>query len=78
MRMLFRVSRIRLAEIVCIIFLGFISIPVEVLAEIVEGGVGLAYGKDHAYFLKAPPGWMLDTESGAEQGIFAAFYPKGS
>ena len=47
-------------------------------AEITEGGTGLAYGEDHAYFLTAPAGWMLDTESGVEQHLFAVFYPKGS
>src|SRR2546423_1242527 len=47
-------------------------------AEITERGTGLAYGDDHAYFLTAPQGWVLDTESGVEQHIFAVFYPKGS
>jgi hypothetical protein len=47
-------------------------------AEITEGGLGLAYGKGNAYFLTAPPGWMLDTESGASQHVYAVFYPKGS
>lgn len=43
-----------------------------------EEGIGLAYGKDHAYFLTAPPGWVLDTDCGASQNLYAVFYPKGS
>ncbi len=54
----------------------FSSVPA--IAEITEGGTGLAYGTKHAYFLTAPHGWMLDTDSGKSQHIFAAFYPKGS
>jgi hypothetical protein len=46
--------------------------------NVTDEGTGLAYGKDHIYMLKAPPGWVLDTKSGSGQGIFAAFYPKGS
>jgi hypothetical protein len=41
------------------------------LAEKTECGTGLAYGKDHAYFITAPHGWLLDTESGASQGVYA-------
>ncbi len=45
-------------------------------ADILEEGVGIVFGGDHAYSLKAPKGWVLDNESGVDQGIFAAFYPK--
>jgi len=47
-------------------------------AEITELGTGLCYGGGHAYFLTAPAGWVLDNESGREQGVYATFYPKGS
>ncbi|MFM8808415.1 MAG: hypothetical protein ACKOJB_05835 [Chthoniobacterales bacterium] len=46
-------------------------------ALIQEAGMGIVYGKDHAFSLTAPKGWMLDNESGLEQGVYAAFYPKG-
>ncbi|MEP6670925.1 MAG: hypothetical protein ABJF10_17330 [Chthoniobacter sp.] len=47
-------------------------------ASITEQGGGIVYGQDYAYHLKAPKGWMLDNESGASQGVYAVFYPKGS
>src|ERR1017187_9021755 len=39
---------------------------------------GLIYGKNHAYWLTAPKGWILDNKSGVSQGLFAVFYPQGS
>ena len=48
------------------------------LASIIEQGTGIVYGEDHAFKLTAPPGWMLDNESAARQGVHAVFYPKGS
>lgn len=48
-----------------------------VQALISEGGLGIVYGQDHAFSVKAPKGWMLDNESGVQQGVHAAFYPKG-
>jgi hypothetical protein len=39
---------------------------------------GLIYGKNNAYFLNAPDGWILDNQSGVKQGLYAVFYPKGS
>lgn len=47
-------------------------------ASIIEEGRGIVYGDDHAFSLKAPKGWMLDNESGVNQGVHAVFYPKGS
>lgn len=38
---------------------------------------GIIYGKDHAYGLSAPQGWVLDNQSGVNQGIHAVFYPEG-
>ncbi|MFA7339306.1 MAG: hypothetical protein WC028_21175 [Candidatus Obscuribacterales bacterium] len=67
----------RLAEILlALALLLWLSLPT--LAEKTECGTGLAYGKDHAYFITAPQGWLLDTESGASQGVYAVFYPQGS
>jgi len=68
----------RAANIAFILALALNSFQISTLAEKTEGASGLAYGEDHAYFITAPPGWILDTESGARQGVFAVFYPKGS
>ena len=43
-----------------------------------EQAGGIIYGKDHAFIIQAPKGWILDIESGVSQGIAAVFYPKGS
>jgi hypothetical protein len=47
-------------------------------AEILEGERGTAYGKDHIFSLKAPSGWLIDTESGSNRGLGLVFYPVGS
>jgi len=44
----------------------------------VEGGYGMVRGPGYAFLLKAPAGWVIDASSGAEQGLPAVFYPKGS
>ena len=62
-------------------FLAMISTALFVsttFASIIEEGLGVVYGADHAFSLTAPKGWMLDNESGVQQGIHAVFYPKGS
>ena len=48
-----------------------------VRADILEEGVGIVFGADHSFSVKAPKGWVLDNESGVDQGVHAAFYPKG-
>lgn len=48
------------------------------LASQVDGGSGIVYGKDYAYFIKAPEGWIFDNESGVSQGLVAVVYPAGS
>src|SRR6184192_582796 len=39
---------------------------------------GMIFGRNHAYVLSAPKGWVMDNESGVSQGLHAVFYPKGS
>jgi len=39
---------------------------------------GIIYGKNYSFALTAPKGWVLDTNSGRQQGLQAVFYPKGS
>ncbi len=43
-----------------------------------DGGAGIIYGDKHAFGIAAPPGWVLDNQSGLEQGLQAVFYPRGS
>lgn len=38
---------------------------------------GIIYGKNHAFSLTAPAGWILDNKSGVGQGLHAVFYEKG-
>ena len=38
---------------------------------------GIIDGKNHAFALTAPDGWVLDNKSGVKQGIYAVFYKKG-
>jgi len=42
-----------------------------------DGGAGIVYGKDHAFSISTPKGWVLDNSSGVSQGLHAVFYPKG-
>lgn len=43
----------------------------------VENGTGIVHGSDHAYFIQAPKGWVLDNACWADRGIFAVFYQAG-
>jgi hypothetical protein len=47
-------------------------------AEQVEEGYAVLRGKDYAFRLKAPRNWVLDNESGRDQGLNVVFYPKNS
>lgn len=55
-----------------------LSCSLPATANVIPGGTGISFGKNHAYILKAPPGWSLDTDAGAEQNLLAVFYPDGS
>ncbi|HEV2047381.1 MAG TPA: hypothetical protein VGQ95_12390 [Chthoniobacterales bacterium] len=39
---------------------------------------GIVYGPKAAFNISAPEGWVLDNESGAQQGLPCVLYPKGS
>ena len=71
-----RMTKKMLSLAIAGIMIGALHSPA--FAEYFEGGTGIAHGKDHAYFLTAPDGWVLDTSCGAEQGLYCCFYPKGS
>lgn len=51
--------------------------PFVVFAEIIEEGRGLLFGPNHAFFVTAGPGWVLDNKSGANRGLHMVFYPSG-
>jgi hypothetical protein len=38
---------------------------------------GIVYGPRAAFNISAPEGWVLDNESGKEQGLPCVLYPKG-
>jgi hypothetical protein len=38
---------------------------------------GIVYGPKAAFNISAPDGWVLDNESGVEQGLPCVLYPKG-
>ena len=39
---------------------------------------GIVYGPKAAFNISAPEGWVLDNESGAQQGLPCVLYPEGS
>src|ERR1700748_1379492 len=39
------------------------------------GGGGFVYGKDHAYFLEAPKGWVVDSGDATKDKVGAVFHP---
>src|ERR1700724_2276588 len=39
------------------------------------GAGGFVYGKDHAYFLEAPKGWVMDAGDAANEHVGAVFHP---
>ena len=39
------------------------------------GAGGFVYGKDHAYFLEAPNGWVLDSGDAAKERVGGVFHP---
>jgi hypothetical protein len=47
-------------------------------ASAAEAQTGMVYGDSHAFFVTAPPGWVLDNRSGLADRVHAAFYPQGS
>ena len=45
-------------------------------ASITEQGRGMLFGNDHSFTFTAADGWVLDNESGVNQGLHMVFYPK--
>src|SRR6266513_2597313 len=59
--------------IICIIFL--VISETNFGQEKYRGGI--VYGPKAAFNIAAPEGWVLDNESGAQQGLPCVLYPKG-
>jgi hypothetical protein len=43
----------------------------------VQGDGGIVYGEHHSFSIESPPGWTLDNQSGASQGLHAVLYRVG-
>src|SRR5215469_16756859 len=60
------------ASVSCLVVLIATSVSVQ---QKCAGGI--VYGPKAAFNISAPEGWVLDNESGAEQGLPCVLYPKG-
>jgi hypothetical protein len=63
------------------LFLLLLVLPVLAFAAPPELGrelrVGIIHGDGGSFAIQTPDGWVIDWESGAEQGLPAVLYPKG-
>lgn len=59
--------------LVALVFLVSVS---GVEASITEGGRGVLFGNNHTFSFTAIQGWVLDNQSGVNQGLHMIFYPK--
>ncbi|MFO7722625.1 MAG: hypothetical protein R6V49_05300 [Bacteroidales bacterium] len=59
--------------------LTFIALILVTVTSYAQDGskTGIIYGKNHAFFVTAPEGWVLDNQSGVADGLFAVFYEEG-
>lgn len=62
--------------ILYVVFLYSVSAAQEIPNDSLDMNSGIVYGKDHAFSITAPKGWVLDNQSGVNQGLHAVFYPK--
>jgi hypothetical protein len=60
-----------------LIFITLFSLNGSSFAEITPGGTGMLFGSNHSFNFTAPKGWVLDNESGVNQGVYMIFYPEG-
>ena len=51
--------------------------PIGFADQILEG-YSVVRGKEYAFEIKAPRGWVLDNEAAKEQGLNLVFYPTGT
>ncbi|HEV2847068.1 MAG TPA: hypothetical protein VG477_19585 [Thermoanaerobaculia bacterium] len=63
------------------LYLLLLVLPVLAFAAPPELGkelrVGIVHGEGGSFAFQTPDGWVIDWESGAEQGLPAVLYPKG-
>ncbi len=52
-------------------------ISVSAEAGVTEGGRGMLFGGDHVFAVTATTDWVLDNQSGVNQGLYMVFYPRG-
>lgn len=66
----------RITKIACL----SVSLLLFAVSGLFAGDAGsvITYGKDLSFRVSAPPGWVLDNQSGQKQGLLAALYPVGS
>lgn len=57
--------------------LGFMVVLAAALPAQNKYPGGIVYGPKAAFSIGAPEGWVLDNESGVEQGLPCVLYPKG-
>jgi hypothetical protein len=55
-----------------------LALVTQILHGQTPGGSGIVYGKDHAFAIAAPDGWVLDNRAEQNNGLHAVFYPVGS
>jgi hypothetical protein len=68
-----KLNMMKLAGAVCLTLLFLTAgVPAQ---EKYRGGI--VYGPKAAFNIAAPEGWLLDNESGKEQGLPCVLYPKG-
>lgn len=58
-------------------FLIILSFTPVLYSQIDSANGGIVYGKNHAFGVNAPTGWVLDNKSGVNVGLQAVFYPAG-
>ncbi|MGB7203627.1 MAG: hypothetical protein WBD16_15375 [Pyrinomonadaceae bacterium] len=69
----------KLTWLVLSLFLSTVSVHAQTKTDEPKNiATGVIFGRNHAYMLKAPKGWVMDNQSGVSQGLHAVFYPKGS
>ena len=68
-----KIEMMKAAGVVC---LALLFLPAVIAAQNKYVG-GIVYGPKAAFNIAAPEGWVLDNESGMEQGLPCVLYPKG-
>ena len=54
------------------------TLPSHCFADQILEGYSVVRGKEYAFEIKAPRGWVLDNEAAKQQGLNLVFYPTGT